>query len=244
MIIYFSATGNCKNVAEKIATATNDKAVSMTETAQITLKDGENLGIVTPTYFWSLPVFVDEFLNKVKIQNAENKYVYCVATYGTTCGQVDYFVKEHLKNKGISLSASFGVKTVDNYTVLFDVSDKEKVKKTLEREEKQLNEILPKIKNREKVFVKKDKMPLYFCKKAKFFYNGARKTKHLNVTTDCVNCGLCESECPVGAIKIVDTKPTWIKKKCTMCFKCLHNCPTFAIQYDNKTQKKGQYIHP
>ncbi len=245
MIIYFSATGNSKFVSERIAKTTNDIAVSMTDISEkIMLKDGENLGIVSPVYFWGLPSYVNEFLKRINIENAANSYVYFIATYGTTSGQSDYFVKEHLKRKGITLSASFGVKTVDTWTVWFKVNDEAKVKEILTEEEKQIEILEKSVKNREKVFISKDKLPLMLCKPAKIFYNGARKTKHLHVDESCIGCRICETDCHEKAIAMVDGKPQWIKKSCSMCFKCLHNCPEFAIQYDKSTQNNGQYVHP
>lgn len=29
-----------------------------------------------------------------------------------------------------------------------------------------------------------------------------------------------------------------------MCLGCLHRCPKFAIQYDDRTREHGQYRHP
>ena len=39
-------------------------------------------------------------------------------------------------------------------------------------------------------------------------------------------------------------RPVWVKEKCVMCLGCLHRCPRFAIQYENRTQKHGQYTNP
>lgn len=53
MIIYYSATGNCKYVANEIADKTRDIAVSMIgHDYSIYLKKGESLGIVVPVHFW------------------------------------------------------------------------------------------------------------------------------------------------------------------------------------------------
>ena len=52
MIIYYSATGNCKYVANEIADKTRDIAVSMIgHDYSIYLKKGESLGIVVPVHF-------------------------------------------------------------------------------------------------------------------------------------------------------------------------------------------------
>lgn len=49
VIIYFSATGNSKYVASKVAEATKDYIKSITDiTDRITLQQGESLGIVIP----------------------------------------------------------------------------------------------------------------------------------------------------------------------------------------------------
>ena len=65
MIIYYSATGNCKYVAKKIADKTRDIAVSMIgHDYSIYLKKGESLGIVVPVHFWGLPAFVTDFLSE------------------------------------------------------------------------------------------------------------------------------------------------------------------------------------
>ncbi len=245
MIIYFSSTGNCEYIAKKIAVATNDFAISIQEIkTDINLKNMEQLGIITPTYYWGLPSYVEEFLSKIKINNTLNSYIFYIATYGTTTGQADYFIKQLLKKQGIILTASFSIKTVDNWTVSFDLNNQEYIKDTLIKEEEQINQVIDLIKHKQRIYITKDKKSLFMCKNARFYYNKARKTKHLHVTNNCIGCGLCEKNCPINAIKIVDGKPTWVLKQCIMCFGCLHRCPKFAIQYDNKTQKHGQYIHP
>ena len=56
MIFYFSATGNCRYVAERAAAATGERCVSITACMQagelaFTPRDGEMVGIVSPVYF-------------------------------------------------------------------------------------------------------------------------------------------------------------------------------------------------
>jgi hypothetical protein len=87
MVLYFSATGNCKYVAERIAFALGDTALSITGAGtDISLSGSEDLGIVTPTYFWELPVPVREFLSEVTIAGKEDRYIFLVATCGVTPG--------------------------------------------------------------------------------------------------------------------------------------------------------------
>ncbi len=244
MILYFSATGNNEYIAKRIANETGDIARSMTEVEEITLKEGETLGIVIPTYYWGLPSYVEEFFAKVPVRGGETSYLFCLATYGTTSGQIDYFLSGLLQKRGLSLSASFSIKTVDNWTVLFDVSDEEYIAKTLACEAEQTERIIAKIKAKTEEFISKDKKSRFMAKMARRYYDRARKCKHLRVTDECIGCGKCASGCPEKAIEIRDGKPVWKKEQCTMCFRCLHRCPAFAIQYGKKTQMHGQYVHP
>ena len=87
MILYFSGTGNCKYVAEQIASAVGDTAVSVeNRDGKIALKKGEVLGIVFPTHFWELPAIMRDFLEKASITAERENYAFAIATYGTTPG--------------------------------------------------------------------------------------------------------------------------------------------------------------
>ena len=88
MIIYYSATGNCKYVANRIASKTRDIAVSMIgHDYSIYLKKGESLGIVVPVHFWGLPAFVEGFLSKINIISEDkNPYIFLIATFGSSPG--------------------------------------------------------------------------------------------------------------------------------------------------------------
>lgn len=50
------------------------------------------------------------------------------------------------------------------------------------------------------------------------------------VTDACVNCGACESECPVSAISEADGKRVINADECISCGACAGSCPTSAIE--------------
>lgn len=248
VIIYFSATGNCEYVAKKIASRTGDETISLAER----YKEGtfelpgeiETLGIVSPTYMWGLPIIVREFLQQMSFENKPD-YIYFIATYGTTPGQTGKFAEDILKSKDLSLSARFSVKMPDTWTPTYDLSDKEKVRRINERAEDEIDSIIGQVSAKACGDRMKDKMPLLFSKALYCVeYDSMRKTGHFAVEDSCIGCGLCARNCPVSAIEIRDKKPVWVKGQCVMCLGCLHRCPKFAIQYDGRTKKHGQYIHP
>ena len=49
------------------------------------------------------------------------------------------------------------------------------------------------------------------------------------ITEDCVSCGACETECPVGAISEGDGIYVIDADACTDCGVCADSCPTEAI---------------
>ncbi len=246
MILYFSATGNSKYVAERIAKELEDVAVSIgSQSSDITLKENEVLGIVTPTNWWELPVIIREFVQNINIHSSKNPYIFVVSTYGTTPGASGSDMKHELKKRGYVLSAAFSLKMPDNWTPIFDLSNPEEVKKQNEEAEIYLNKLIDRIQTRELGNHQEHKTPYFLKPLTNAFLNYERKTKHLYVEDSCIGCGLCAKKCPVQAIEIRDKKPEWVKDQCTMCLGCLHRCPKFAIQYGNgKTKVHGQYKNP
>ena len=50
------------------------------------------------------------------------------------------------------------------------------------------------------------------------------------ITDDCISCGACEAECPVGAIAEGDGKYEINADVCVSCGACADQCPVSAIE--------------
>ncbi len=250
MIFYFSATGNCKYVAERIAKEENDKVIAIAEVLNkemctFHIDNGESVGIVSPTYAWGLPSIVIDFLKIVRFSYETKPYFYFIATYGTTPAHSGYFADKYLKeNTKTEFDAFYSVKMPDTWTPIFDLSDKEKVSEINKRVEPQIDKLIDKISEKSNGDFMQDKVPRITAVIYKPYYEIMRKTKHFTVDDSCIGCGLCANKCPVKAIKMKDKKPEWTKERCVMCLGCLHRCPKFAIQYGKNTKKHGQYQNP
>lgn len=243
VILYFSATGNSKYVAKRIAEATDDEIVSIPDCmdgGRCDFKD-EAIGIVVPTYFWSLPSIIDEFLEKASF---EASYLFFVATFGTTPGATGKLANKKISDRKID--AYFAVKMVDNYTPIFDISTKDLQDKYLVDTEKLIDDIIAKVKAKEHVSHMNGSTPAFLSTLiAKPIYNArGRKTCRFRVEDTCIGCGLCEKKCPVHAIEMKGGRPIWVKDSCVMCLGCLHRCPKFSIQCGSKTKAHGQYLNP
>lgn len=236
MIFYFSATGNSKYIAEKIGKELNEEVCSILEYDDKCIEDSI-VGIITPTYFWGLPIIVSEFLDRLVLK--DNQYIFLITTYGTTTGQIGKFVEEKIK-----LNAKYSVKMPDSWTPMFDLTDKQRISQINKKAEIQMNEIINNIKKRKEGDFMKNKIPMILSKIYYKTYEIQRKTKYFTLEDSCNGCGICVKQCPIKAIEIRKGKAVWIKDKCVMCLGCLHHCPRFSIQYGKNTKKHGQYLNP
>ncbi len=62
-------------------------------------------------------------------------------------------------------------------------------------------------------------------------YNGSSFKPTAN--DECIECGICADECPVGAIPNDNPKETDVKK-CISCMRCISICPVKARGLDNE----------
>ena len=248
MIFYFSATGNSKYVADRIAAATGDKTVSIADCCKSDCfsydESDKTVGVVSPTYAWGLPVIVREFLQKLTLYTKPD-YLWFTATYGTTPGQTGRFAEDIMNANGLSVTAKFSVKMPDTWTPIFDLSDKSKVQRINEAAEQQIDRIISEIQKHACGDFMENKTPMFLAKAVYGLeYDAMRRTSHFKAENTCIGCGLCARNCPVSAIEIREKKPVWVKDECVMCLRCLHHCPKFAIQYGGRTKRHGQYTHP
>lgn len=243
MILYFSATGNCKYVATRLAQATGQEMYSIADcirNGQYDFSDG-TVGIISPAYDWGLPSIVKEFLEKASFRT---DYLYFAATYGTIPGAIGYMANKAIRER--TIDAYYSVRMPDTWTPIFDLSTPEKVAKYTRHTESEIDRMIQGVRERRTNRHLRPRTPAIITKLiAEPLYNKkVRCTSNLHAENTCIGCGLCAKKCPVQAIAMRNGRPVWVKDRCVMCLGCLHRCPKFAIQYGNRTKKHGQYTNP
>ena len=156
MIFYYSATGNSQHVARRLADALDDRAVSILACreagdASFELAEGEAVGFVTPTYFMGLPTLMTDFFDALDLRTSggASPYAYLVATFGNFSGTTRAMAADALRDRGIPLAAAFGVRTVDTWTPLFDVSDRERNLRITREADARIDDIAARVRARE-----------------------------------------------------------------------------------------------
>ena len=145
MILFFSATGNCKYVAARLTQPTNQgmrSIVDCIQREQYEFSD-QMIGIIAPTYDWGLPSIVKEFLEKASFHT---DYLYFVSTHGTTPSASGYIANKAIHGKNID--AFYPVRMVDTWTPIFDLSTPEKVAKYTKNTEAEIDGILRSVEER------------------------------------------------------------------------------------------------
>jgi len=252
MIFYFSGTGNSLYVAKKIAQYIDESLISIADVIsnevglhKFYLKKDEVIGFVYPTHAWQPPEMVIKFIEKLKLNNYKNNYIFTVVTCGEDIGNTIKTIYNCLKRKNLDLKSGFSIPMPENYIILDNVDTKEVENKKLLDAEVSLKYINNIIKQRKEDVYKFDKGPIAGIRSSiinLMFKKLGTSTKKFYANDNCTGCGLCEKVCNSKTIE-VKGKPIW-GKECSQCLACINLCPVNAIQCGKGTERKGRYKNP
>lgn len=248
MVLYFSATGNTKYVAETIAKGLDDTAENLLD--RIRRKDHSPIHserpfvICSPVIVCEMPCFLNAWLKKTVFTGSRD--LYFVFTSGGYAGISGFQGKLLAYKKGMRYMGRTELKMPRNYIAsdaypeLSQAEIESRIRDTSEHIPSVVETIRSngKLKARHiwlfEILITLPFNPVWSCLK--------QRTHSFQVTDKCISCGKCERGCPMNVIHLSGQKrPVWDAKCCSHCMACIQNCPTSAIEYGLITQKKDRY---
>ena len=244
MILYFTGTGNSRHIARLISKEIDDEVISINELIKSgsnnEIKSDKPCVIIAPTYAWRIPMVVEKFIKNTKLSG--NKKVYFILTCGADTGDATSFLRDISEEKGLEFMGLRALVMPDNYIVMYSTPSDEENESRIENAEEEVNKIVKYIVSGRKFEEHKttiiDRMKSNSINK--MFYKIYVNPKGFHTTDKCISCGKCEGLCPLNNIILVDGKPKW-GDNCTHCMACICGCPTYAIEYKNKTKNRRRY---
>ncbi len=256
MVFYFSCTGNTKWAAEYMAHITGEPLINISsaiaETHFLTAP-GERVGFCFPIHGWRPPIYVRNFISRLRIttDNGEQPFCYAVCTAGDTVGEGMKLFKQDCKKAGIKVDCCISLLMPESYVGLpfMDVDKKENELHKKEQARKELqtfsDAIMKNTHGIEKIHTGNwPRTNTRFL--GKIFLNHIITDKHFHINKErCTGCGRCIKSCPVANMSADSNGfPQWMHSgKCLSCFACYHHCPVRAIEYGMRTKGKGQYYY-
>lgn len=253
MIIYFTGTGNSRDIATRLAEALADNDI--VELSGRVLRDKELKAAqpcravvwVFPVYSWGVPPVVADFIKDVRLTGTLAAAHHLVATCGDDAGLTARQWRRLIRRRGWTPASASTVIMPNTYTLMkgFDVDPDELADEKLMASRPRVAQIARRIKDNA---VDDDVIKGRFAWfKSNIIYpwfkRFAMSPKPFHATDSCTGCGLCARRCPLGNITMNDDRrPCW-GNDCALCLRCYHTCHTAAVQYGKATRGKGRFLN-
>ncbi|WP_368489688.1 EFR1 family ferrodoxin [Clostridium sp. BJN0013] len=244
-IYYFSATGNSLTIARQIAKGLGNciiKSMAVRVTDEPVGGPDNPIGFVFPVFYIGLPRLVKRFVQNLNI--VKGTYCFAFINFGGNGADTLGMLDDILKEKGVCLSYSAGVKMPGNYIVKYQAFAPDVVQKLIKNAMEKADEAAEAVAGGKLQPVRRKARLLSKIANCSYLYKGISEwDKKFEVSEKCSGCGLCARVCPVNNIKMEDRNPVW-QHHCERCLACIQWCPYEAIEYGRKTIGRRRYHNP
>lgn len=248
MILYFSATGNTRFVAQRLANRLDDEALDLLDRIRrgdhAPIHSNKPFVICAPTYVCEMPRFLADYLRKTPLTGSRD--VYFIFTSGGYAGISGVLAKAIVRKKGLRYMGCAELTMPRNYIVSdhYPELDKSEIERRIRKSAEAIESIATAIGRAERL---RSRHVWLFELIITLPFNPVwcrlkQGVSDFRATDKCVGCGKCARLCPLNAIECVDGKPVWRGGSCAHCMSCIQNCPVCAIEYGQITQKKNRYL--
>lgn len=270
MILWFSGTGNSREVAERLAAHLHEPMCELTPVRLSTLANmasEKRIIWVFPVYSWGVPPYVRKVIEAIGHEVISVDAVHhLVVTCGDDTGLTAQMWRKCIRKRGWKSGSAFSVQMPNNYVCMkgFDVD-------SAQIESEKLDAAPQRIKDAASMIVRSEESGEYVTDMVKgsfawfkskviypWFIRYAMSPKPFHYTKACISCGKCAAICPLDNIAMAidpgtSTEPGVIRRhrrhpqwgdNCAGCLACYHVCPRHAVEYGKATIGKGQYLNP
>ena len=247
MILYFSATGNTRYVAELLAERLKDEALDLTRRIKrrdySALSSDKPFVVCSPIYISMLPQFLLDHLKRQEF--AGDRRIYFLFTAAGHAGIAGKLAQQIAREKGLRFMGAAEVRMPNNYvaSAFFPMPGKEQIQTALQEAPREIDRIAARIRRGRKIPPRRVSylewagtrafVPLWtrLMQSSRPFYADSR----------CIGCGKCVKVCPLNNIRLKEKRPVWKGGPCAHCMACIGNCPVGAIGYGKVTRKRERY---
>ena len=238
-IIYcYSGSGNCLDMAKKIAKELGDTDICLMRHAPV-ITDAtayKRVGFVVPCYGGGLPGGVEEHIKSLKISPSAYKFAVIQYAGYRGCGlrKIDDIVGLDYWT-GLSNHCS-AIWLMPHYLTIPPTT----LKGAQKRSDMKAKEIAAKVKVKYDICGHPPKNAVFALESAGFGDINKLINSKMTVNEKCVDCGQCAKLCPKENIEIVDGKAV-IGTDCIGCMACVEYCPNEAINVGGITVKRERF---
>ena len=242
LILYFSAVGATKKIAEMMATHLSSHKVDIYSVEEKVFKDFSNydaLIIGTPTHHAEPAEFLMNYVKEIPTQQLKIP-TFVFNTKGLASCHTNRILAKKLLSKNLVTiyEADYIAPASDGSLFLpkmkrffrFEKDVEEKVRQDCTR----FLELVSLQKEEVRAKLPPFRLSSVINAPNKFGSGFVKMKIHLHQDA-CVRCNLCIKGCPYQAIDIdKNGYPVVMKEKCTNCYRCIHHCPARALSLFKK----------
>ena len=247
MIVYFSATGNTRFVAEELARLLDDEALDLAPRIRAgdcsEIHSDKVLVVCSPVHVSGLPKFYADYLKKVVFTGSVD--VFGIFTNAGYSGIAGAQLKSIFRAKGMNYRGfeEFKFPGIHITSVTHKPISDEEVEERIRTSSARVPSVAQVLRRggafeNKRIWLAEIALTTALAPFLRFV---GMRTKGFWATDQCIACGKCERICPVATIEMRSGKPSWITSHCAHCMACVHNCPVEAIEYGKRTQGKRRY---
>lgn len=243
LILYYSGTGNTEfacTVARIAAERAGHEVIMKTyaDADNISLNDYEAYCFATPLQAWQPTKNVERFLKSMPSQ--EGKVAFLLSSSGGQPSQTASLMTGWLKKKGIAVTGHHDLHCPDSWPVSRRLSHKMDRQRPTAESVRELACFVEKMLEMQAAFLAGERVelprfrvlptPLFMLSRFERLPRGHPNIvmgKKTVIESHCTRCGVCEKNCPEGAIRL-EPYPVF-GKKCAACWRCINCCPEDCI---------------